>query len=567
MTIFKRRISRQWIIAGIVTCLVLLSLPVAAWAQRGGPANQVDRTQADYVLQNGKITIITDGVDDPTVQYVDSIAIRDGKVVAYGGRAFVNRLVNEETTVIDLKGRRVLPGLIDGHIHGIRNGYHCFSQTVRLDLTTARAAALQQYADKAAQLPDDKWIWTTAGGWNVNQLDTPGMFTIAELNAASAANPVYVQASGFSGVQVNQAALTRLGLNPGDPGVETVNGQATGRLTAPANGVANANVLEQLNSHSIEYQADCLADFVATSNRLGLTAWKDADGNTAPWGGPGEVSQGLHGHQPVIHLRRSGELDMRIAYHMASNYAGLAQALSDTRNAQGFIGDDVLRYMGTGEDNDVITNDDYPVFTRYAAANRLGVEHHVGNHDRNLSGFEAANEVYPIADLNWSIAHPSSDTPTDTQLARAKALGIGYTLTFADVRNGANGPRYRTTMEQGLRMCLASDAMNVANWAPFLRLWYVITGDTLLPGVEGVPAEQRLTRYEALKYQTVECGWFMDQEGEVGSLELGTYGDLIVLSDVYFTVAESKIKDIHSVLTLVDNRIVYAEGEYASLQE
>jgi predicted amidohydrolase YtcJ len=217
--------------------------------------------------------------------------------------------------------------------------------------------------------------------------------------------------------------------------------------------------------------------------------------------------------------------------------------------------------MGPGED--MMPNDpDYPDFTRHSAAKRLSVETHVGVLDPLLTGFEAANEVYPIAKLKWRIAHPNDNEPNDAQLARANALGVGWALTFSAVRNGSPGPRYRTVMNSADHMCLATDAMNVAPWAPFQTLWYVTTGQTLLPGVQGVPPEQRLSRTEALRHATVECGWFIDQEGRVGSLQPGWHGDLIVLSEDYFRVPDAAIKDIRSNLTIVDGRIVHADGAF-----
>ena len=164
------------------------------------------------------------------------------------------------------------------------------------------------------------------------------------------------------------------------------------------------------------------------------------------------------------------------------------------------------------------------------------METHVGVLDSILAGFEAGNQVYPVGRLKWRIAHPENGEPSDQQLARANALGVGWALTFASVRNGATGPRFRTVMESGGHMCLASDAMNVAPWAPFQNLWYVTTGQTLLPGVQGVPPEQRLSRTEALRHATVECAWFLDQDGRLGSLQPGRHADLIVLSDDYFRV-------------------------------
>ena len=189
----------------------------------------------------------------------------------------------------------------------------------------------------------------------------------------------------------------------------------------------------------------------------------------------------------------------------------------------------------------------------------------MGDLDKILTGFEAANEVHPISQLIWSIAHPNNGQPTDAQLNRAANLGIGFTLTFSSVRNGQIGPRFRSTMERGVRMCLASDAMNVSPYAPFQNLWYVTTGKTLLPGVPGVPQSERLTRQQALRHATVECAWFLGQEDRLGSLEVGKHADLIVLSDDYFSVPDDAIKDIHSVLTVVGGRIVHAEAEFAKL--
>ena len=298
-----------------------------------------------------------------------------------------------------------------------------------------------------------------------------------------------------------------------------------------------------------------------------MTAWKDAGGNQAPWGGgAAEIGDRFNVREPTMYLYQSGGFTVRIAYHDMSKYLGYQQVLLDTRTRIGPLGDDIFRYLGPGEDT-MATDVDYKDFTRYAAFKRFSVETHVGDHNAILDGFEAGNVVYPISQLTWMIAHPADAEPTDSQLARASALGIGYSLTFSTVRNGQPGPRFRSTMESAARMCLASDAMNVAPYAPFQNLWYVTTGQTLLPGVQGVPIAQRLTREEALRHATVECAWFLGQEGRLGSLEVGKHADLIVLSHDYFTVPDDAIKDIRSVLTVVAGQIVYADADYTGLDQ
>ena len=554
----RRRVRRRVMIG-----LAAAGLVVAAAVGASGPTvnTQVRAANApDLILYNGLITTL-----DAENSTARALAIRDGEILAtdtVSGR--IRALAGPGTKVVNLNGRRVLPGLVDGHLHGMREGYHCWTQVVRLDLVTSRAAALAMYTAKAAELPDGRWIWTTAGGWNLNQLDVPVIFTFDELTAAAPANPLWITGSGFAGPRVNQATLDALGLAPGDPGVELgPDGRPTGRLTAPATALANAAILDQLNALGIDGEAACLSDFIAEANSRGLTAWKDAGGNDAPWGVGDAINAGLHVEEGAMALYRSEGLDARIAFNAMHGY-DISRVVPETQNALGFLGDDMFRYLGVGEDV-MATDPAYVDTMRYAAGRRLSVETHVGNIDAILNGFEAADTVHPVDELKWRIAHPGNGEPSDEQLARAEALGIGWALTFSSVRNGATGPRFRTTMENSAHMCLATDAMNVAPWAPFQSLWYVTTGDTLLPGVPGVPADQQLTRLEALRHATVECAWFLDLDGKLGTLEPGMLADLIVLSDDYFTAPDDAIKDIRSLLTVVDGRIVSADGPFAGL--
>jgi hypothetical protein len=544
----------------LIGLAVIAAIVVAAIAASPQSVNQqvAAANAPDLILYNGKISTL-DG--ENTV--VKAIAIRDGVIIATDDQSGpIRALAGKNTQQVNLNGRRVLPGLIDGHLHGMREGYHCWTQVVRLDLVTSRAQAPAMYAAKANELADGRWIWTTAGGWNLNQLDVPQIFTFAELNAAAPANPLWITGSGFAGPRVNQAALTALGLAPGSPGVVLdANGVPTGQLVAPATTAANQAILAQLDALGVDAEGQCLSDFIGEANSRGLTGWKDAGGNDAPWGTGGAINDRLHVEEGAMALYRSGGLNARIVFNAMSGY-DITRVIPETQNTQGFLGDDMFKYLGPGED--VMATD--PLYTdvmRWSASKRLSVETHVGNIDAILNGFEAADTVSDVGDLKWKIAHPGNGEPNDTQLARANALGVGWSLTFSGVRNGATGPRYRTVAESGAHMCLATDAMNVAPWAPFQSLWYVTTGQTLLPGVPGVPADQRLTREEALRHATVECAWFLDLDGKLGTLEPGMLADLIVLSDDYFTVPDNAIKDIRSNLTIVDGRIVHADGAFS----
>lgn len=525
----------------------------------GQPISAKRMGAADMILYNGKIT-----TEDPNRPQVEALAIRNGDVVATGDDDQVRRLASGGTQMVDLHGRRVIPGMIDSHIHAIRSGYHCWTQDVRLDLVTSRSQALRMYADKADALPDGKWIFTESGGWSLQQLDNPTVFTFDELSAAAPHNPVWVTGTGFAGPIVNQAALDALGLSAGSPGVEVgSDGKPTGRLTGAAGQAASAAILAQLDAMNIDDTAKCLSDFVKDANASAMTSWVDAVGNTAPWGTDGSINSSW-ADEALEQLYRDGNLHARVAYHEMANAYGagaLAHEKASLENAVGFVGDDMVRYLGPGEDMMATQGADYVDYAKFSAQKRLSVETHVGgNIDTILDGMEQANQVYPIAKLKWRIAHPQGNLPNQEMQDRAKALGIGWALTFSSVRTGQAGPPFRDVMNDSAHMCLGSDAMNVAAWSPFQNLWMVTTGHTLLPGVAGVPENERLTRAQALEHYTADCAWFMDQDGRLGQLRPGYHADLAVLTGDYFKVPDDDIKDLKSVLTVVGGKVVYDDG-------
>ena len=181
-------------LAAVASMAVIASAGGGRDDDRGKSFDVGDAGVPDIVLYDGRISTV-----DKRNSTVEAIAIRDGEIMATGTSRSVKKLAAHGTKVIDLNGRRVLPGLIDGHLHGMREGYHCWTQVVRLDLITSRAKPLAAYANKAAELPDGRWIWTTFGGWSVTQLDDPRIFTFDELTAAAPNNPVWITGGGFTG--------------------------------------------------------------------------------------------------------------------------------------------------------------------------------------------------------------------------------------------------------------------------------------------------------------------------------------------------------------------------------
>jgi len=551
--------------------------PIGAAAADDGPRSGRAKTKhpADIFLINGKIATV-----DKHNSFVDAVAIRDGKILAAGGNGHVLSLARHGTEIIDLRGRTVLPGLIDGHLHGIRMGsYFCFSRSPRFDVIFSRSEGIAHVASKAAQTPAGKWLFTLAGAWNVNQLDVPGMFTRAELDSAAPNHPAYIQGTGFpgGGGQVNTPGLLALGLGAGSPGVVLgPDGQPTGQLTGAANTLAIRTIGTELGTLTLDEQDACSVDFIRELNRRGLTAWDDPGGNNpfSPTGIPDPVLRGSHGYQAINRLHREGRLNARVRFSFScfGSIIGMPCVQENTVNAVSGIGDDLLRIGGVGEEvltttGGIYADPEYAAILSFLATNEWSFEHHAtapATQEAMVRSWEAVNLVAPITDLRWKMLHPGGGpaAPSADTLARLKALRAGIVPTNTNVKSSGttDHPPYRRIYESGTRACIGTDALNVSPYPPFLNLWYVVSGKTTVPGQAGVPTDQRLTRDEALRMATERCGWFIDLPGKVGSLEPGKHADLIVLSKDYFTVPEDEIRTLTSVLTIVGGRIAWDAG-------
>jgi len=174
-----------------------------------------------------------------------------------------------------------------------------------------------------------------------------------------------------------------------------------------------------------------------------------------------------------------------------------------------------------------------------------------------IAGYEAINAEFPITDLRWVVAHVPFITAD--YVARLKALGGGVNLTPYQYFNTANpgGPPYRMLVDSGIPVGLSSDGMQIAPMNPWIHAYYATTGLNAL-GTQINPGQQ-LTRSEVLEHFTSANTWFLGGRDEdlLGSLEVGRLGDVVVLSDDYFEVSNARLKQLHSVLTVLGGRVVH----------
>ena len=188
---------------------------------------------ADLILFNGRITTL-----DRQAPEASALLIRDGRFAAVGDEQEVMPLAGPSTQRINLKGRRVIPGLIDSHMHIIRGGLN-YNMELRWDGVRSLADAMRILKEQVGRTPAPQWV-RVVGGFTEHQFAEQRLPTLDEINAVSPDTPVFILHL-YDRALLNGAALRAVGYTkdtPNPPGGEIQrdpNGNPTGLLIARPN--------------------------------------------------------------------------------------------------------------------------------------------------------------------------------------------------------------------------------------------------------------------------------------------------------------------------------------------
>ena len=532
---------------------------------------------ADIILVHGKILTL-----DDHFSVREAVAVSEGRIAALGRSIDIMRLAGRKTRVVDLRGRTVIPGLIDSHIHAIRAALS-YSVEVSWIGASSLEEALGRVRDAARAAKPGDWL-IVAGGWTPEQFREKRRPTRAELAAAAGDHPAYVQLF-YGWALMTPAAFKALNIAADSdlPPRGALERDAAGNPTGGISGdTATITALfARLPSPPFEQRVEGTRKFFRELNRLALTGVID----------PGGFGMAPRDYQALLKLWRDRALTLRVAYTVFAQKRG--SELEDYRALTQLLpmgfGDDMLRFNGIGENVAWgMYNNDNPgeaekaqfyEIARWAAARRMSLNIHWHN-DRSvgqlLDIFERVNREVPIADLRWAVAHLNdASAPT---LERMKALGVGWAMQDAlyfegerfQKEKGAEAahraPPLKTALRIGVKIGAGTDAHRVASYNPFVALRWMLDGKT----VGGTPLrgpEETPTREEALQMYTTGSAWFAHDEDRRGSLEAGKLADLAVLSKDYMKAPIEEIGAIESLLTMLGGRIVYAAGPYARFEE
>src|SRR5256886_13505778 len=220
------------------------------------------------LLHHGVVTTL-----DRSNPTATAVAIRDGKFVRVGGDADVLTLAGTATRVRDLKGRRVLPGLIDNHLHIIRGGLS-FNMELRWDGVRALTGAMEMLKRRVAVTPPPQWV-RVVGGFTEHQFAEKRLPTLEQINALARETPVFLLHL-YDRALLNAAALRAVGYTkdtPEPPGghiVRDARGVPLGLLLAKPNAGILYATLAKGPKLPFEYQVNSTRHFMRELNRLGI---------------------------------------------------------------------------------------------------------------------------------------------------------------------------------------------------------------------------------------------------------------------------------------------------------
>jgi predicted amidohydrolase YtcJ len=513
----------------------------------------------DLHLTNGRfVTMDSRGVT------ATEVTIQDGRLTAVGPRG--NQRVSPCTREINLRGRTVVPGLIDNHNHivllGIRPGYH-----TPLEGTASIAEVQAVLKARAKSVPAGGFI-TSMGGWNQAQFTEKRLPTLAELDAATSDHPVLVY-QAFTGPAATNTKGKEFFASKG------VAVSDTGQIGANAPSLAALNALRAVQT--FEDKKRGTQDAMAYSASVGVTTNVDMGAFNLP--GTPDLQGSFEAdtlasanqftmYDPVVALHREGKMTTRLrVFFLTMDTRPDVPILSERlRNDFNGFGDDMVRISGIGE-----FASSWPLFgnkppdnyqaalSRIAKAGWAFQQHSLSPAENELtvSTFEAVNKETPIANLRWSLAHVG--TVDAATINRLKAMGAAIAVhPFQFLAGGRGGPPLRTLVDSGIKLGAGSDSAQISTLNPWLVISYMVTGKALDGSL--INAGQQLTRMEALRLYTAENGWFLREEATLGTIEPGRLADLVVLSDDYFDpmrVPDDAIRKIKSVFTVVDGKVVH----------
>jgi predicted amidohydrolase YtcJ len=536
--------------------------------------------KADLVVKNAKIWTVNDRQPE-----AEAFAVQNGKIVAVGHSAEIEKWIDQDTRVIDAAGKRIVPGFTDAHTHFLTGG----QSLITIDLRDCQneqefLARLKAYADK---LPPARWI--TEGNWDHERTFGGVLPTRQMIDKVTPNNPVAINRTDGHMLLVNTLALKLAKITKDTPTPEggvIVKDHKTGEPTGIFKDAAMGLVYNVIPAATPEELDDALAAAMKYAAQVGVTSIHDM--------------LGWNDWYAYERARSKGTLTVRVrAYFPISTWERVVALRDTVKNDEwlrvgglkGFVDGSLgsstaLMFAPFADDPNnrgTYISDWFPEGTmhrRVKAADSADLQiavHAIGDsaNAEMLDIYEQVSKENGPKDRRFRIEHAQHLHPKD--MARFKALGVIPSMQpyhciddgrWAEKRLGAERSKttyaFRALLDAGANLSFGSDWF-VAPLDPIQGIYAAVTRQTLDGGhPDGWIPEQKISVAEAVKCYTINDAYAEFAEKEKGSLEVGKWADFVMLSDDIFAIDPVKIREVKVAMTVVGGKVVFEREQLAS---
>jgi predicted amidohydrolase YtcJ len=568
--------------------ITLLQLALISYITLISCTPQVDRSYADTIITGGSIYTM-----DAANPQVEAIAVKGNTIVYAGTNAAMDEWKNENTKIIDLQGKTLTPGLIEGHGHFMGMGY----SELNLDLMYVKSynELVEKVEEAVAKAAPGEWI--EGRGWHQDKWDAmpdtvvKGFQTHHRLSKVSPDNPVILRHASGHAIFVNQKAMEVAGVLPlAQEGLDNMTpegGEIIRDEMGNPTGIFNERAMGLINRHVPEStkEKDMKAFQLAVENcyRHGITGFHDA--------GVGrehiEMYQQLHQRDSLgvrLYVMLTGwDQEMIQEWYERGpqiDSTGWLNIRSIKLNCDGALGSRGAWLLEPYTDRpDHYGHETLPMSVVSDVSEKALIHgfqvcsHAIGDRanreilDRYEQAFLANKEA--AKDHRFRIEHAQHLHPDDIPrfgelgvIPAMQAIHMASDRPWAIDRLGEKrivegAYVWKKLLESGARIVNGTD-VPVEPLAPIPSFYASVTRMTLAGTPEGgYEPGQRMTREEALRSYTIDAAYGAFMENLVGSIEVGKLADFTVFSQNIMEVPDNEILNTEVVMTILDGEVVY----------